>query len=91
MPTGLDPETLDVAPRVARTPRRFRESRPSAPPEALHERVGDLRREAIDLVCALRERDERRWGEYERASEGMQSVANQLGSLQALVARAERA
>ena len=58
-----------------------------APPLKLLDRIGTLRGEAFDLVRELRERDEHIGGEFERASMSMQSVANQLAAVQALLAR----
>jgi hypothetical protein len=71
-PDALEGET----PRITKVPR----------PKLL-DRIVTLRGEAFDLVRELRERDEENGGEYEQASLSMQSVANQLAAVQALLTR----
>lgn len=53
-------------------------------------RIASVRTEMFELVEELHRRDDRRWTDFERASEQMQSIANQLAQVQALVARAGR-
>jgi hypothetical protein len=84
------PDALEGAtPRVTKAPRRFRpdEGGAGVAPPKLLDRIVTLRGEAFDLVRELRERDEESGGEYERASMSMQSVANQLAAVQALLTR----
>ena len=53
-------------------------------------RIASVRTEVFELVEELHRRDDRRWTDFERASEQMQSIANQLAAVQVLVARAGR-
>ena len=82
------PDALEgTTPRITKVARRSRTGEGGAPPPKLLDRIATLRGEAFDLVRELRERDEQSGGDYELASLSMQSVANQLAAVQALLTR----
>jgi hypothetical protein len=90
MTTRLERDTT----KIART--RFADAHPASSESAadagadVSGRIASVRTEVFELVEELHHRDDRRWTEFERASEQMQSIANQLAAVQALVARADR-